>query len=313
MTDALREDTPSTPADFVGVDMAKQAFVWGLHGVRGVHSASNDAAGFKALLAALKGRRIGLVVIEATGGLERALAVFLLQHGLPVAVVNPRGARDFARSMGHLAKTDAIDATALAHYAHTLAARADQTGILFAPAGAQLQALQALVTRRVQLLGMRTAEKNRLGGATRTRVLHKSIEAVIKTLDKQLAKLDADIDKNLQAHFKEQTKRFDAIKGVGTTTCAAVQAFMPELGQVNSARAAKLAGLAPLNRDSGKAQGKRRVWGGRSIVRSTLHMATLRAVRFNPVIKTFYDRLLARRQAQEGRLDCLLAQIAANP
>ena len=112
MTDALREDTPSAPADFVGVDMAKQAFVWGLHGVRGVHSASNDAAGFEALLAALKGRRIGLIVIEATGGLERALAVFLLHHGLPVAVVNPRGARDFARSMGPLAKTDAIDAAA---------------------------------------------------------------------------------------------------------------------------------------------------------------------------------------------------------
>jgi transposase len=291
MTDALREDTPSAPADFVGVDMAKQAFVWGLHGVRGVHSASNDAAGFKALLAALKGRRIGLIVIEATGGLERALAMFLLQHGLPVAVVNPRGARDFARSMGHLAKTDAIDATALAHYAQTLAARADQTGILFAPAGVELQALQALVTRRVQLIGMRTAEKNRLGGAVR--VLHKSIEAVIKTLDKQLAKLDADIDKHLESHFKEQTKRFDAIKGVGTTTCATVQAFMPELGQVKSARATKLAGLAPLNRDSGKAQGKRHVWGGRSIVRSTLHMATLSAVRFNPVIKTFYDRLLA--------------------
>ena len=288
MTDALREDSPSAPADFVGVDMAKQAFVWGLHGVRGVHSASNDAAGFEALLAALKGRRIGLIVIEATGGLERALAVFLLHHGLPVAVVNPRGARDFARSMGHLAKTDAIDAAALAHYAQTLAARADQTGILFAPVGAQLQ---ALVTRRVQLIGMRTAEKNRLGGAIR--VLHKSIQAVIKTLDKQLAKLDADIDKHLQAHFKEQTKRFDAIKGVGTTTCATVQAFMPELGQVNSARAAKLAGLAPLNRDSGKAHGKRHVWGGRSIVRSTLHMATLSAVRFNPVIKAFYDRLLA--------------------
>ena len=103
MTDASREQTPPAMLDFVGVDMAKQAFVWGLHGVRGTPSASNDEAGFEALLGALKGRRIGLIVIEATGGLERALASFLLQHGLPVAVVNPRAARDFARAMGHLA------------------------------------------------------------------------------------------------------------------------------------------------------------------------------------------------------------------
>ncbi len=290
MTDALRDSTPPAAAQFVGVDMAKEDFVWGLHGVRGVHTASNDEAGFQALLENLKGQPIGLIVMEATGGLERALAGWLLQHNLPVAVVNPRAAREFARSMGHLAKTDAIDAMALAHYAQTLAAKADQAGVLFAPPSVELQALQALVTRRVQLLGMRTAEKNRLGGAIR--VLRQSVETVIETLDKEIARLDVGIDEHLDAHFKEQTKRFEAIKGVGTTTCATVLAFMPELGQVNSARAAKLAGLAPLNHDSGKARGKRHVWGGRSIVRSTLHMATLSAVRFNPVIKTFYDRLI---------------------
>jgi len=279
------------PLDFVGVDMAKQAFVWSLHNVRGTHSAGNDMAGFQALLAALKGRRIGLITIEATGGLERELASFLLQHGLPVAVVNPRAAREFARSMGHLAKTDAIDAIALAHYAQTLAAKASQAGVQFAPPNAQVQALQAMVARRVQLLGMRTAEKNRLGGAIR--VLKKSIEVVIKTLDKEVARLDKDIDAHLQQHFKEQTKRFEAIKGVGVTTCAMMLAFMPELGHVDSGRAAKLAGLAPLNQDSGRARGKRHVWGGRSVVRSTLYMATLSAVRFNPAIKTFYDRLLA--------------------
>jgi transposase len=115
---------------------------------------------------------------------------------------------------------------------------------------------------------------------------------VIKTLDKQIAKLDKDIDAHLDLHFKEQTKRFEAIKGIGVITCATILAFMPELGQVASARVAKLAGLAPLNRDSGKARGKRQVWGGRSIVRSSLYMATLSAVRYNPVIKAFYDRLL---------------------
>lgn len=292
MTDAFLEPTPPL-IDFVGVDMAKQDFVWSLHGVPGTHSARNDETGFESFLCVLqerKARRMGLIVLEATGGLERALAGFLLRHGLPVAVVNPRAARDFARAMGHLAKTDAIDAVALAHYAHALAARAGQAGVLFAPASAQLEALQAMVERRTQLLGMRTAEKNRLGGAIR--VLHQSIEAVIKTLDKEIARLDKDIDAHLALHFKEQRKRFEAIKGVGMTTCATLLAFMPELGQVQAGRAAKLAGLAPLNQDSGKARGKRHIWGGRSIVRSTLHMATLSAVRYNPVIKTFYDRLL---------------------
>ena len=291
MTNATFEQTTPEPLDFVGVDMAQQAFVWALHGVRATHTASNDETGFQALLAALKGQRIGLVVIEATGGLERALASFLLQHHVPVAVVNPRAAREFSRSMGHLAKTDSIDALALAHYAQTLAAKADQAGVLFVPPSAEVQELQAMVARRVQLLGMRTAEKNRLGGAMR--VLRDSIHAVIKTLDEQIARLDKDINAHLDLHFKEQAKRFEAIKGVGPTTCATMLAFMPELGAVNSARAAKLAGLAPLNHDSGKARGKRHVWGGRSIVRSTLHMAMLSAVRFNPVIKTFYDRLIA--------------------
>lgn len=291
MTDATFEQTDRAPSHYVGVDMAQRAFVWALHGVRGTHSASNDEAGFEALLQALRGRRIGLIVIEATGGLERALASFLLRHGVPVAVVNPRAAREFARSMGHLAKTDSIDALALAHYAQTLAAKADQAGVLFAPPSAQAQELQAMVMRRVQLLSMRTAEKNRLGGAVR--VLRESIQAVIKTLNEQIERLDKDIDVHLDTHFKEQTQRLEAIKGVGTTTCATMLAFMPELGSVSAGRAAKLAGLAPLNQDSGKTRGKRHVWGGRSIVRSALHMAMLSAVRFNPVIKAFYDRLIA--------------------
>lgn len=291
MTNAHVGESTLPPLEFVGVDMAQQGFEWAVHGVRGTHSARNDDSGFEALREALKDRRIGLIVIEATGGLERALAGYLLRHGLPVAVVNPRAAREFARSMGHLAKTDAIDAVALAHLAQTLAAKADQAGVRLTPPSAEVELLQAMVARRVQLLSMRTAEKNRLGGAVR--VMQKSIEAVIKTLDKEIGKLDRDIDAHLEQHFTEQAQRFDAIKGLGMTTCAVVLAFMPELGTISGARAAKLAGLAPLNNDSGKERGKRHIWGGRSIVRSALHMATLSAVRFNPVIKAFYDRLLA--------------------
>ena len=126
MTNATRETAADArPLDYIGIDMAKARFEWGVHGARTSQGASNDPTGFEALLADLRERRVGLIVIEATGGLEHALASLLLQLGLPVAVVNPRAAREFARSMGHLAKTDAIDALALAHYAHTLAHKAD--------------------------------------------------------------------------------------------------------------------------------------------------------------------------------------------
>jgi transposase len=292
MTNASSAQASMTPPTiFVGVDMAQKSFVWAIHGHSDTHCASNDDSGFEQLLEALVGQAVGLLVLEATGGLERALATRLLQHGLPVAVVNPRAAREFARSMGHLAKTDAIDALALAHYAQTLAARADQSGVRYAPASEQVQQLQALVIRRAQLLNMRTAEKNRLGGSIR--VLRQSILEVIRTLEQQIARIDKDIDAHVRQHFQEQAKRLEAIKGVGSTTSATMLAFMPELGAIKAASAAKLAGLAPLNQDSGKARGKRHVWGGRAIVRSTLHMAMLSAVRYNPVIRAFYERLIA--------------------
>ena len=279
------------PVDYVGIDMAKARFEWGVHGARSTRSASNDAPGFETLLAELRQRRIGLIVIEATGGLEHALAAVLLQAGLPVAVVNPRAAREFARSMGHLAKTDAIDALALAHYAHTLAHKANQAGVRLSAQPAHLEALQALVLRRRQLLDIRTAELNRRGGAMR--VLRESIDAVIKTLDEQIQALDRNIGAHLDEHVKDLDRRFEQIKGVGPNTCAAVVAFMPELGKITNARASKLAGLAPLNNDSGNSRGKRTIWGGRSLVRCALYMATLSAVRFNPVIRTFYLRLIA--------------------
>ena len=284
-------DASNGLALFVGVDMAKKAFVWAIHGQPQTYTLPNDEAGFQTLLQVLQGKDVGLVVLEATGGLERALAGFLLRHELAVAVVNPRAAREFARSMGHLAKTDAIDALALAHYAQTLAGKADQQGVRFTPPSRQVQQLQARVARRAQLLNMRTAEKNRLG--TVIQDLQPSIRAVIRTLEREIAKLDKDIDTLVHQHFKEQAAAFEQIKGVGVTTCATLLAFMPELGAIPNARAAKLAGLAPLNRDSGQSRGRRHVWGGRSIVRCALHMAMLSAIRYNPVIKTFYARLVA--------------------
>ena len=301
MTNAAREAAADArPVDYIGVDMAKARFEWGVHGARSSQGASNDPAGFEALLVDLRQRHVGLIVIEATGGLEHALASLLLQLGFPVAVVNPRAAREFARSMGHLAKTDAIDALALAHYAHTLAHKADQAGVQLTALPAHLEPLQVMVLRRKQLVDMRTTELNRRGGAMR--VLRKSIDAVIKTLNEQIDVLDKDIGDHLDEHFKDMDQRFESIKGIGPTTSASVIAFMPELGQISNARAAKLAGLAPLNNDSGKSRGKRSIWGGRKLVRSALYMATVSAVRFNPVIKAFYVRLLAAGKSKKVAL-----------
>jgi transposase len=291
MTNAVADAAADARLDYIGIDMAKARFDWGVHGAQSTQRATNDAAGFEALLTDLRPRRVGLIVIEATGGLEHALAAVLLQQGLPVAVVNPRAAREFARSMGHLAKTDAIDALALAHYAHTLAHKATQAGVRLSPVDTHLQALQVMVLRRKQLSDMRTAELNRRSGAMR--VLRKSIDAVLKTLNEQIAALDKDIGSHLDEHFHDLNRRFDDIKGIGPTTCASVIAFLPELGHIGNASAAKLVGLAPLNNDSGTLRGKRSIWGGRKAVRNAFYMATLSAVRFNPVIKAFYQRLLA--------------------
>ena len=188
----------STSLAFVGVDKAKESFDWAVHGEAGRQSLPNDDKGFEGLLVALKPYRIGLVVLEATGGWAKRLARCLLGYGLPLAVVNPRSAREFARSMGHLAKTDAIDAMALAHLAQTLATKADQAGVAFAPPPAEVERLQLLVMRRAQLIDMRTAQTNRLSGAGRA--LQRSITTVVKTLDRDCPRR-GDIDAHLKGHF----------------------------------------------------------------------------------------------------------------
>lgn len=308
MTNAVSDTTKKTrPEEFVGVDMAKDSFVWSFHGESETVSCSNDPAGFEALCAAFKGRRIGLIVMEATGGYEQALAKHLLAARWAVSVVNPRAARDFAKSLGFLSKTDAVDARALAHYAHTLWHKADQAGVRLEPAPEHLEALQAMVMRRTQLVSMRTAEKNRLAGAHR--VMRKSVQTVIRTLEAEIKALDHDIDEHLKRHLAEQRKHFEALQGIGTNTCATVLAFMPELGQVSNAKVAKLAGVAPLNDDSGNHVGKRRVWGGRKIVRCALYMATLSAVRFNPVIRAFYENLISRGKQKKVALTACMHKL----
>lgn len=251
----------------------------------------NDATGWDALIAKFKDAAVDLVVIEATGGYERGLTCALQGAGITVARVNPRQARDFAKSMGVLAKTDQVDARALRDFADVLARHKDRHKYITPLIDAQRLELAALMTRRRQLVEMRVAEGNRLDQASPRTV--RSIKSVITTLDKQIAAIDADADDHLDRHFKTQRTLLDSVKGVGPVTILTLTSALPELGQLGRRQIAKLVGVAPLANDSGSRTGKRHVWGGRPDVRAVVYMATLTAIRYNPAIQVFHSRLIA--------------------
>lgn len=280
--------------NFIGIDVSKDSLELAMDDKGKTQYLNNDEAGIAKLLAAINsvGGNVGAVVLEATGGFERLAAIALCRAGLPVMVVNPRQARDFAKAMGYLAKTDAIDARVLSHFAHMLYQSDRREQLLMKLPDANQEALQALVTRRQQLIQMRVAEDNRLALSNKSQ--RKSIEAVRKVLNKELARIDHDIDGQLKEHFAEKVALFQGFKGVGAGTQASMMAALPELGSLSHEQIGKLVGVAPLNCDSGKQKGKRITWGGRADVRSMLYMATLSAMRFNAVIKPFYERLLAK-------------------
>jgi transposase len=252
---------------------------------------ANDAAGWDELTATLRAVNVDLVVVEATGGYERGLVCALQTAGLAVARVNPRQARDFAKSMGVLAKTDQVDAKCLRDYADVLARHEKRAQYITPMLEPERQALVELMTRRRQLVDMRVAEHNRLEHAGKHTA--RSIGSVIKLLDKQLGAIDAHIDDHMDRHFKAQRDLLDSVKGVGPVTILTLTASLPELGRLRRRQIAKLVGVAPLADDSGKRQGKRRAWGGRSQVRAIVYMAAVVAIRHNPVIKAFYERLVA--------------------
>lgn len=275
---------------YVGIDVSKSS----LDVCAGVGSEvqrfANDDKGQEALCALLKGRSVGLVVLEATGGYEFACAVALQASGLPVSIINPRQARDFAKGMGHLAKTDRIDAQGLAHLAQVLAQRKDMAQLVKPLPNEQQQALGALVERRRQLVRMRTMESNRLGQAHKS--AHKSIKAVIKSLGTQLRQIEGELSDHIKKHHAQVAELLGNIKGLGPATVATVVGELPELGKLKGRQISALVGLAPYNHDSGKLRGKRAIRGGRAGLRAALYMATLVATRYNPVIKAFYARLL---------------------
>jgi transposase len=270
---------------FVGIDVSKSKFdVMILP--EGTHlTCTYDAEGIRSCLVQLP-RHACLVVLEATGGLERRLAGELLDAGHQVAVVNPRQARDFARGIGVLAKNDRVDARVLATYAQHVRPR-----LLEKPSEKQ-QELNALVVRRRQLLSLQVAESNRLEQTT-IKLAAKSIRHVLDLLRKEVAKLDAEIARLIAADddWRNKSDLLQSVPGVGPATSASLVAALPELGKLNRQQIASLVGLAPFSRDSGKFHGQRSIWGGRSSVRSMLYMAALTAKRWNPVIRAFADRL----------------------
>ena len=271
---------------FVGIDVSKDHLDVAVHGRDDSPQFNNDPGGIDRLVQWLETLAPALVVLEATGGFEMPAACALGGAGLPVAVVNPRQVRDFAKASGKLAKTDALDAAVLAQFA---AAVEPPVRPLPDP---QLQELKALVARRRQIVEMITAEGNRLG--TALPVVRKQIEKHLAWLKKELKKLDEDSDRTVRSSplWLEKGRVVASAPGVGPVVTRTLLAELPELGTLNRKQIAALAGLAPFNRDSGRFRGQRSCWGGRATVRTALYMATLSAIRHNPVIGAFHGRLI---------------------
>src|SRR5499427_3449357 len=281
---------------FVGIDVAKaQLDIAGRpSGER--WAVPNDAGGVVTLVERLQALHPTLIVLEATGGLERAATVALATAGLPVVVVNPRQARDFARATGQLAKTDALDARALAHFADVIRPTPRPLP------DAQTQELRALLGRRQQLIGMRTAEQNRLAGTSGR--LRQDIEAHIAWLNARIATLDHDLETMLRASplWRENDDLLQSVPGIGPVCARTLRLELPELGTLTRQHIAALVGVAPLNCDSGTLRARRTTWGGRAHVRPVLYMGTLVATRYNPRIKAFYQRLLAAGKLKKAAL-----------
>jgi len=273
---------------YVGIDVAKSSFEVAVTGELQTLSLSNDEAGHSELCQVLVPLAPRLVLLEATGGYEQDLALALAAAGLRVSVVNPRQARDFARCVGKLAKTDRIDAQALRAFAAMLDAQGHEPRAL---ADEQQRELTALVVRRRQLVGMLVAERQRLAVAHPR--AKRSILQIMDAIAAQLHDVDGELKVHIRAHHADLARLLTSVKGVGPTTASTLLAQLPELGKLNRKQITSLVGLAPINRDSGTLRGQRHIFGGRADVRRVLYVAALVGTRFNPVLKAFYARLLA--------------------
>lgn len=272
---------------FVGIDVSKATLDVAVLPDGESWTVANDDHGLTELLPRLGALAPTLVVLEATGGFELLAALTLANAGLPVAVVNPRQVRDFAKAMGRLAKTDALDAGILALFAQRIRPEPrplpDEAALL----------LEGLLTRRRQIVDMLTAEKNRLGFARGP--IKRDITRHIRWLEKRLAEVDGDLQDAVTASplYQAKAELLRSVPGVGQVTTLTLLATLPELGQLSRHQIAALVGVAPMNRDSGTMRGKRMVWGGRAPVRAVLYMAVLVGIKHNPVLRIFYERLRA--------------------
>jgi transposase len=276
---------------YAGIDVAKDTVELAVGPSASVERFANDPDGHEAIVRRVLEQKVALVVLEASGGYEFALACALQASGVAVGLINPRQARDFARAMGYLAKTDAIDARVLAQLAQVIAGHSNRERFVKVLADAEQQQLQALVLRRDQLVGLLQAERQRL--ATSHAAARQSIEGLIVAIRRQLDEIEAQLASHIERHHGDVAALLQSVGGVGPATTATLIAELPELGTLDRRQIAALVGVAPFNRDSGKMRGKRMIWGGRAQVRRGLYMAALVAARRNPVIARFYQRLLA--------------------
>ena len=288
---------------YVGIDVAQAHLDIGVRPSGEVWQVSYDTPGVANLLVQLAELAPTLVVLEATGGLETFLVGELAGAQLPVVVVNPRQVRDFAKAVGKLAKTDALDAQVLAHFGE-----ATKPDLRPLPDDSTRE-LQALLARRSQVVEMVTAEKNRCRTATQR--LQPQIQEHIRYMEKQLKELEQGLSELLSSSpvWWAKEKLLDSVPGVGPVLTVTLLAGLPELGRLDRREIASLVGVAPFNRDSGTLRGKRTVWGGRSSVRATLYMATLAATRYNSVMRAFYQRLLEAGKPKKVALTACMRKL----
>lgn len=280
---------------WIGIDVSKSTLDIYLRPSHKQIQVVNTDKGVSELLEQLATIEIEQVIVEATGGLEKSVALALNQKGITVSVINPRQGRDFAKATGQLAKNDQIDARTLAHFGEAL----HPPATVFASEAEQ--ELQDLVSRRRQLVEMMVAEKNR---RSILRKVPADLEDHITWLQERIQQIDAEIERlsQTQSEWRVQRNLLQSVPGIGPVIASTLIAALPELGKLKDKRISALVGVAPFNYESGKFQGKRRIWGGRAAVRSALYMGTMVAVRYNPVLKVFYERLVAAGKAKKVAL-----------
>jgi transposase len=291
---------------FIGIDVSKRLLEVAAHQSDYQFRCANKASAFGELIVELIALRPARIVLEATGGLEIPVVAALHAAGLPVVVINARQVRDFAKALGQLAKTDRLDARVLAHFAAAI-----KPPLRPIKSKDELE-LDALAARRGQLIEMLTAEKNRRGSAA-TETVRKEIKKHIDWLADRIAELDQQLQTLLKSSklWRVKDEVLQSVPGIGPVVSFSMIADLPELGRLNRQQISKLVGVAPLNRDSGQQRGTRHIYGGRARVRSLLYMAALTATRCNPVIKEFYERLLANKKLFKVAITACMRKLLA--